>query len=346
MKSYRSYPARKAVLLAGASLIALAVATADLHAADLTPMVTKAPPAAVVQDQWTWWGEGGFTFRPGGDPLVGLIVPLTGLTPGEGWEAAIGFDYRLAYWSPYHISGQFRYGQNNGGSTNFSGGPYALTLFRIFGTPTPASVNANGTANIKEDHWLVDFAIGRDFALGTGNAQAKLGIRIAEINSETTANAALTGCLDSPAGNFPFCTTVTGNSSFQSRSQFLGVGPRLGIDGSQPLGGSWAFDYLGGVAVLFGDRSFSATQTLTATSTGFASVRAITSLSSSNFAAVFNLDAQAGISYWFTPTFKLTGSFRFDGYWAALPILEAGGNIGNQNRFYYGPMLRATVMFP
>jgi hypothetical protein len=145
---------------------------------------------------------------------------------------------------------------------------------------------------------------------------------------------------------YPFCTKVYGDFSFQSRSRFLGVGPRLGIDGHQPLGGSWVFDYLGGVAVLFGDRSFSATQMLSATSTGGAfSTTPATSLNQSGAAAVFNLDAQLGISYWFTPNFKMSASYRFDGYWGALKMLQANGDLGNQDRFYYGPMVRATLFF-
>lgn len=339
---------RKGVLLAGASMIALIVASTDLYAADLTPVVTKAPPPAVVQNQWSWWVEGGYTFRPGNDPAVGLTLPpFTNLEPGPGWEAAIGFDYRLANGSPYHFSGQFRYGQNNKGSTNFtSGGFIPLTLMSGFGATESAFVIGQGNASIKEDHWLVDFAVGKDFALGSGTAQAKLGIRIAEIFSDTKANGTLFGCKSFMATTG--CTKVNGLFSFQSRSSFLGVGPRLGIDGSAPLGGSWAFDYIGGVAVLFGQRKITASQALSATDTFGTDfvVGQPTAVDKSEFAAVFNLDAEPGISYWVTPTFKVTGSFRFDGYWGALKVIEANGAIGNQNRFYYGPMLRATWNLP
>ncbi len=145
-----------------------------------------------------------------------------------------------------------------------------------------------------------------------------------------------------------FCTKVNGAFSFQSRSRFLGVGPRLGIDGSNPLGGSWAFEYIGGVAVLFGQRKITASQALSATDsfgTDFVAGQP-TAIDKSEFAAVFNLDAEPGISYSFTPAFKVTASFRFDGYWSALKVIEADGTIGNQNRFFYGPMLRATWKLP
>lgn len=345
-------PARKTALLVTASMIALAVASSDVRAADLTPILTKAPPVAAVHDVWTWWGEGGFTGRPAGDPAIGLppFGPFASLTPGVGYEAAIGFDFQPAQWSPYHVSGQFRYGQNRGASSTFFSQNIPLTLMTPGGRfPTPAVVNASGTATLNdEDHWLVDFAIGRDYALGSGNVQAKLGIRIAEINSSANGLRALVGCVDSPVVR-PNCSSpVAGSLSFQSRSRFLGVGPRFGVDGSEPLGGSWAFDYLGGVAVLFGDRSLNATQTLFATTTSFAIpdiFNSTTSLSTSQAVAVFNLDAQAGISYWLTRNFKLTASYRFDGYWNAMTIIEPNGNIGTQSRFFYGPMLRGTITF-
>jgi len=301
------------------------------------------------------------TGHPATDPAIGLppFGPFANLTPGVGWEAALGFDYQLAQWSPYHISGQFRYGQNSGGSAPSSSTGIPLTLMTPSGSTTPAVVNASGSASLdKEDHWLVDFAVGSEFALASGNAQAKLGIRVAEIASTAnglgtqtgTANGLADVCTPVVSGP-PICVVspttfpVTGNISFQSRSQLLGVGPRLGVDGSEPLGGSWTFDYLGGIAVLFGNRSLNATQTAYATTIAAGSLNSVTALSASSTVGVFNLDAQVGISYWFTRNFKLTASYRFDGYWNALTIIEPDGTLGQQDRFCYGPMLRGTVTF-
>ncbi|HEY4405162.1 MAG TPA: Lpg1974 family pore-forming outer membrane protein [Xanthobacteraceae bacterium] len=345
MKSRPMRPASKATLLVSASVIALAVACSSLSAADLPRLLTKAP-APVVQDQWTWWAEGGLTGRPGADPQIGLVL-LGILNPGPGWEGAIGFDYKRAVWAPYHISMQFRFGENKD-STSFSRSGIPLTLFTPHLGPnstTPAFVNAAGTGSLKEDHWLVDFAVGREFALGSGMAQGKLGIRVAEITSDTTGNGLLAGCLRSNVSIAACSTPVAGNVSFQSRSRFLGFGPRLGIDGSHPIAGSWVFDYLGGVAVLFGQRSMQATQLLKAAATsGFFALNNASALDISSFVAVFNLDAQAGISYWFNRNFKLSASYRFDGYWGALRVIDNGGVV-NQNRFYYGPMFRATAYF-
>src|SRR5271170_3140550 len=157
-------PSLKAKLLVSASMIVLAVACSEVSAADLPPLITKAP-AFVVKDEWSWWGEGGLTGRPGADPQIGLI-PLGILNPGPGWEAAGGFDYKPGMWPPYHISMQFRYGQNGQGPTGFRGSGFPLSLVEGGGPFTsPFVAAANGSGDLKEDHWLVDFAVGRDFAL-------------------------------------------------------------------------------------------------------------------------------------------------------------------------------------
>jgi hypothetical protein len=57
------------------------------------------------------------------------------------------------------------------------------------------------------------------------------------------------------------------------------------------------------------------------------------------------MDGQAGVSYWFTRTFKLTMAYRFDGYWNALRTFDATGSINDENRFYCGPVLRVTAKF-
>ena len=133
------------------------------------------------------------------------------MTPGMGWEGAIGFDHRLCEatpvpllvkanappcWSPYHIVGQFRYGQNSGGSDPFSLTNAPLTVFTPLGASHTALVSATGSGTLnQESHWLVDFAAGRDFGLGSGNVQAQLGIRVAEITSTADGAGALAGCL-------------------------------------------------------------------------------------------------------------------------------------------------------
>src|SRR5262249_11367855 len=346
---------RKTTLLAGASMIALAVVSSGVLAADLKPLVRKAPPviAPPPQDRWTWWAEGGAfnTGDPSFGPFPFLAAPI-GITPNIGWEAAVGFDYVPAALQIYHFSGQFRYGAAQRSklfpASLASPSPPGLKFFYPARGPrtTSAFVNGVGSAELKEHHWLVDFMVGRDFQLGSSRAQGQIGIRIADIYAKITGNGSVSGSDTPPPGTG---SPITGVFSFAPRSRFLGVGPLLGIIGAQPLGGSWALDYLGGVAVLFGDRKFDSSSAMTLTLNPVISPAVATlnsALSNSSFGAVFNLDAQLGISYWFTPSLKATLSYRFDGYWGALRTVNAAGAFVNEDRFYYGPMFRVTYTFP
>jgi opacity protein-like surface antigen len=342
-------------LFAGVSVVALMTASPALLAADLPVKAPLIAPAPVPQDRWTWWLEGGAfnTGDPNFGPFPFLATPV-GITPKLGFEGAIGFDYSPAAWSPYHISGQFRYGAAQRKRKTFpanvaipSPPGFIFHYATGFTRTTSAYATGAGSADIKEHHWLVDFAVGREFQLGSGQAQAKLGIRVADIYAKITGSGTVSGSDSPPPG---FGSPITGTFSFLSRSKFLGVGPRVGIDGVLPLGGPWSLDYGGGVAVLFGKRSYDSSSTMTlvlnptSVPPGIGTVN--TATSSSSTGAVFNLDAQAGISYRFTSNFKMTVSYRFDGYWNALRTVNSAGAIVNEDRFYYGPMLRATLTFP
>jgi hypothetical protein len=103
-----------------------------------------------------------------------------------------------------------------------------------------------------------------------------------------------------------------------------------------PIGGGFAIDYLGGVAVLFGARSFNVSTSALGPAFGFANMGV------SDTTRVFNLEGQAGLWYWFSPNMKLSASYRFDGYWGALKTLSSAGNVVNTDRSYSGPMLRLT----
>jgi hypothetical protein len=94
---------------------------------------------------------------------------------------------------------------------------------------------------------------------------------------------------------------------------------------------------LAGAAVLFGERSLQETITLAGVT--------VPVVTSSDTRAVFNVDAQAGLSYWITPATKVTASYRFDGYFKALKTLDSAGNVTSVDRFYNGPMLRVTTRF-
>ena len=317
-------------LLAGASVVALAAAAPSAGAADMNkPMPMKAPPAPVAKNTWTWWIEGG-AFNTAGDAFsIGPVI--SNIKPKWGWEGAAGFDW-LPGWGPWHLIGQFRYGTAQR-TQSFHG---STTL--IVPTGTTLVAIASNNEKIRDDHWLVDFAVGRDLGLGNGsNAQWKLGLRVADLRAKLTANGSVSTTPIAAAG--PFNT--------QQTATFVGAGPRLGVDGSTQLGGGWSLDWLGGVAVLFGERQ--TTQTTFPTPIGLGVFAPITSgQATSNTTAVFNVDGQAGLSYWFSPNMKITASYRVDAYFSALKTIKPGtanGSFTNVDQIYNGPMLRLTSSF-
>jgi hypothetical protein len=255
------------------------------------------------------------------------------IKPKWGWEGAAGFDWQPG-WGPWHLSGQFRYG-----SAQKSQGFNTLGHFSTIVIPSGTTFVGTLTNNekIRDDHWLVDFAVGRDFGLGNANAQWKLGLRVVDLRARLTASGVANTTGGTPAVVFnPFTT--------QQDATFVGAGPRLGVDGSTPLGGGWSIDWLGGVAVLVGERHTSQT-TLTTIPTPAGPAALLTGQATEQTAAVFNVDGQAGLSYWFSPNLKITASYRVDAYFSALKTIKLGfanNTFQNVDQIFNGPMLRLT----
>jgi len=316
-------------LLAGASVVALAAAAPSASAADMNkPMPMKAPPSvAVPKDTWTWWFEGG-VFNTGG---AALGVPT--FKPNWGGEGAVGFDWNAL--PQMHVVGQFRYGAASKDKS---------LQIATAATHGGSSTTISGTQNLREDHWLIDFGIGRDFGLGNSHAMWTLGIRVADLRSKLTANGAFTNTTFTPTQGGTTKNVNKGAFSAQEKTSFVGAGPRFGLQGDIPLGGQWSIDWLAGAAVLFGERNFQVTA-----STGGIPVAGL----SSDSPAVFNVDAQAGLSYWFSPNMKITASYRFDDYFKALKVLQSAQLVGttlvtttsNIDRSYSGPMVRLTFKY-
>jgi hypothetical protein len=277
----------------------------------------------------------------GGDINPG--APGFGNKTNWGPEGAIGFDWQPV--GPMHVVGQFRYG------TAQKSRPFAFSAASSGGT----SASATGTQCLREDHWLVDFGIGRDFGLGAGKTMWTLGVRVADLRAKWTANGTFHATTATPATAGGVITTTnvfTGAFSAVQRTSFVGAGPRFGLQGEVPLGNQWSIDWLAGAAVLFGERNLqqntTATATVTSTTAGVTTTTTATATlaqNSSDSRAIFNVDAQAGLSYWFNPNLKFTVGYRFDGYFRALKTLNSAGNVVDVDRFYNGPMVRLTSKF-
>jgi len=142
------------------------------------------------------------------------------------------------------------------------------------------------------------------------------------------------------------CTCGSRSSSSSSassffanwNSEFFGVGPRVAITGAVPIRGSWSFDYGGGIAALFADRTFNLSV--------WPNPGSFFQTSYSNNAFVFNADGLLGFSYQFTRNYKLSAGVRADFYNAALLTYNATtGGVSGTNRIYWGPFVRFTGQF-
>jgi hypothetical protein len=298
------------------------------------------------------WIEGGAIWS-GGDP-VSSTYGLTGLfdlTPKIGWESATGFDYRLAG-SPWHVSGQFRYGE--GGKTS---GLDSTTQTIAFGGASATGTQTFGAA-YKETHWLADLAVGRDVAgSGPSALQLKGGVRVAEFVTRGSNSDVLvttnTGAVPIVVPGFPAVTsfTTTISNSFDSRASFLGAGPLIGIEGSVPFAGKWSFDYAGDAALLFGRQQSSLTSRnlFSVTPSYLSGLFPVTDTLSTGgdrlFAGVLSADIQVGVSYWLTQNLKLGAGYRLD---ALINVFNQAGSSGSSltpDRYTHGPRVTLTGQF-
>jgi len=298
------------------------------------------------------WVEGGAIFS-GGDPVSSFAGNRDefDLTPKVGWESAVGFDYRFAG-SPWHISGQFRYGEG-GKTSGLDVTSQTLTVGAASQTQTET-----WAAAYRETHWLADLAVGRDIA-GSGPAalQLKGGVRVAEFVTRTSTSHITTASGSGlPPVVVPGFPTVTAYSLTQSvvgdtRASFLGAGPLIGVEGSIPFAGKWSFDYAGDVALLFGRQQQVARSrdqlayTPSYLSLVFPTFDSFSTSSDRLFAGVLSADIQVGVSYWLTQNLKLGAGYRLD---ALINVFNEAGSSSNSltpDRYTHGPRLTLTGQF-
>lgn len=335
-----------------------------------------ADDAAADAGRFQLWGEGGASWS-GGDPFqmpynkidftgIGALVGFGGggaanrlfdLTPTMGWDAAAGFDYRFAG-LPWHVSGEFRYGQAGTRASDASAGAVDPALLALFGGMiTAAGGSQTIDADYRESRWQADVAVGYDVFRGsTDTMQLKGGLRLAGLTGQTrlTDRSQSYFSLGAPqniGGIVIQDVGVDTTTLVDQRSSFLGAGPRFGIEGSVPFGDRWGFDYLADAAVLFGTQKLTSTSTVTATySPAVLALLAggggnTTRVQDERFATVFNVNLQAGVSYRINPNVKLSLGYRLDAYFNALNTTFAPALPDTISRISHGPRLRVTAQF-
>jgi hypothetical protein len=184
------------------------------------------------------------------------------------------------------------------------------------GTPSPFYLQSTPSTpyvpgSPKNPYGFADYSIGRTLSLGQelglGNMQATLGVRMAE-----------------PLASNGF------TPSFDPR-RYLGVGPRVGLEGNQPLQSSWVVEWQAGAALLNGNRTFD---------TGGGVVNSALP-NFANSGSVVNVDGLLGLSYWFDSASKLTLGYRAD-YFKGSSVFNIGA-ADNANRVDHGPMVRFSI---
>jgi hypothetical protein len=317
-------PSLRGSLLTGASALALSVAGSGAQAQVAgTPKETPPTLALWVEGALFWTGGGSFNVPA----LPGLTAPYMSFNPRDGYEGAIGLDYRWPNQS-WHFVFDARYGRT--GTANAQN-----SFFQTTGSGGSTVGNSHGSEH--ESHLVADFMIGRDLGLGTGAVQFQFGIRVADLSATAQVQEAGTRTFYSFGCScvLPGAQTATGDWT----SRLFGAGPRLALIGAVPIAGSWTFDYGAGIAELLGTRSFDASVTSVGGGPTFFTKFDTT-------AWIFNADGSAALSYWLTSHYKVSAGVRGDFYKNALTTynLNSGG-FENVDRLFWGPFLRLTGAF-
>ena len=185
------------------------------------------------------------------------------------------------------------------------------------GTPSPFYLQSTPSTpyvpgSVKNPYGFADYSIGRTLGvgqeLGLGNMQATLGVRMAE-----------------PLASNGF------TPSFDPR-RYLGVGPRLGLEGNQPLQSSWVVEWQVGAALLNGNRTFD---------TGGGVINSPLP-NFANSGSVVNVDGLLGLSYWFDSASKLTLGYHAD-YFKGSSAFNIGTAADIATRVDHGQMVRFSI---
>ena len=194
---------------------------------------------------------------------------------------------------------------NTPGRSNWVSG--GSNSFYAPGQTAPFALGAS-----KDNQGFADFSLGRTLGigrdLGFDNMQMTLGARISE---PLVANG-FTPALDT--------------------RRYLGVGPRLGLEGNKTLDSSWVVEWQVGGALLSSGRTVDA-GVVNSPLPNFA-----------NSGSVLNVDGLLGLSYWFDSASKLTVGYRADYFKPSSPTINLSGAAADSaGRVDHGPMVRFSI---
>jgi hypothetical protein len=162
----------------------------------------------------------------------------------------------------------------------------------------------------KDPYGFADYSIGhtlsfaRDYGL---NLQATLGVRA----SEPLASDGFTPAFDP--------------------RRYMGVGPRVGFEGTSTLPSSWVMEWKVGASMLSNDGSINAG----------GSIANLNLPSLASTGSTVNVDGLLGLSYFFDSASKLTLGYRADYFKSSSPSLSLSGM--PESAVNHGPMVRFSI---
>jgi hypothetical protein len=184
--------------------------------------------------------------------------------------------------SPWMVSGAVRYGRTNGGRHDIRGeiettekicavpsthyfyyllcNPASPYYTQFYGIHHPTTLEwSDGNARDREEHQIIDFAVGRDVGVGAlAHSTLSAGLRRASFESTTTLHAKAIVNWNLPEGwIFLGGSYVEGSADLRTEREFEGFGPMLSWDAAASVLGSDETGHLNvdwsvGVGTLFG----------------------------------------------------------------------------------------------
>lgn len=203
-------------------------------------MAQSAPAGLVLEvEGQAVFGASNFDAGVVPDSFFGVTGPHLKLDEGDGWGGAVALGY--GWGNGWNAALRFRRlkaddsgGQADPGIYVFAAGANLLPG----GYPIGA---LDARTEVESKTLMLDFEIGKDFAVASGHVQVFGGVTYASIERDVAVISDDCGCV-------PFSVLLA--------NDFHGVGPKIGFRGGIPLNGTFSLVGGGSVAALIGTSKF------------------------------------------------------------------------------------------
>lgn len=218
------------------------------------------------------------------------------LTDDEwGWTGRIGFGQQAPgaffgmsnSWAIFVRHTDFR-SQNSTGTLTSDASFYLTSDGSVYGGIFP---NYTGpvAGSFDEKRTVVDFEVGQDIGIGAPGLKVGVfgGVRYARFKSDSSISGTITGSY-----------ALYYNVALNTDSEFNGVGPRIGVQTTIPLGANIGFALAGSASALYGSRD---TRTTSVIFDSFFGVTTTTTSKNDERTWVKNVEAEAALTFGLGP---------------------------------------------